>query len=331
MAKDFKYTKVKQDKYNAVWLSHSSVSDFLKCHRLYFLRNVWKNKSGRKVNIVSPHMSLGSAVHACIEPLAKLKTEERKDKIKYENLLLDFENIWKKYTGERGGFENVEQEESFKKRAENMLKTVSENPGPISNKTIKYYDGDFIPNIYLSEEENIILCGFVDWIEYLENTDTLKVIDFKTGKNDENEDSFQLPIYKILVESLQKRKVTGAAYWYVDRDEKPKDIEIFNEDVEDVRNKILNVGMEIKKLKAEQSFLESFNCDYKNKFGESCKYCREFEAIFEFDKNTDKNEEFKFEVNLFDIEENTVTKTEIYNVKYLGTGDFKQDLYWVKK
>lgn len=27
----------KQDKYSAVWVSHSSINDFLKCHRAYFL------------------------------------------------------------------------------------------------------------------------------------------------------------------------------------------------------------------------------------------------------------------------------------------------------
>jgi hypothetical protein len=163
-------------------------------------------------------MSLGSSVHSCIEPLKDLKTEDRKEKIKLENLLANFENIWKKYTGEMGGFESVEQEKLFKDRGVKMLEMVAENPGPILKKTVKYYDGDFIPNIYLSEEENIILCGFVDWIEYLDGTDTLRVIDFKTGKNDESDDSFQLPIYKILVEALQKRKVTAAAYWYLDRD-----------------------------------------------------------------------------------------------------------------
>jgi ATP-dependent helicase/DNAse subunit B len=326
-----KYTKQKQDKYNAVWLSHSSVSDYLKCPRLYYLRNVWKNSNGRKVNIVSPHMSLGSAVHACIEPLAKIKTDERKEKIKWENLEKTFLNIWEKYKGEKGGFENVEQEEEFKGRGEKMLKLVSENPGPILNKTIKYYDGDFIPNIYLSEEENIILCGFVDWIEYLENTDTLKVIDFKTGKNDENEDSFQLPIYKILVETLQKRKVTEAAYWYLDRDAKPKNVELFDEDTNEVKEKILNVGIEIKNKKEDKNFPESFECKYKKEFGESCKYCRDFEAIFEHDKSQKKNDDFEFEVNLFDVEKNENIKKEIYKVRYLGVGDFKQDLYFVKK
>jgi ATP-dependent helicase/DNAse subunit B len=312
MAKDFKYTKVKQDKYNAVWLSHSSVSDFIKCPRLYFLRNVWKNSNGRKVNTVSPQLALGSAVHACIEPLAKLKTEERVEKIKIENFQNEYDKVWSKFHGPMGGFENIEDEKNYKDRGLEMLKIITENPGPILNKTIKYYDGDFIPNIYLSEEENIILCGFVDWIEYIEKTNTLRVIDFKTGKNDEKEDSFQLPVYKILVESLQKRKVSSGAYWYLDRDKFPKDVELIDEDMQDIKSKILKVGLEIKEKKQGKNIEENFKCKYEN-----CKYCKEVELIYKYDKES--------QLDVFN------NKNKISNVEYLGVGEFKQDLYWVKK
>jgi RecB family exonuclease len=46
-------------------------------------------------------------------------------------------------------------------------------------------------NFYLSEEDNIILNGLVDWIEYLDD-DTLHLIDFKTGKHEEKEAFEQL-------------------------------------------------------------------------------------------------------------------------------------------
>ena len=39
------------DKYTAVWVSHSSMGDFLKCPRAYFLHNVYKDPktdSGKK-------------------------------------------------------------------------------------------------------------------------------------------------------------------------------------------------------------------------------------------------------------------------------------------
>ncbi len=296
-------TKSYNNKFTAIWLSHSSVSDFLKCPRLYYLHNLWKNESGKKVNIVSPYMSLGSAVHQVLEPLANLKTEDRFNK----NLLERFNEIWVKYAGKNGGFETIEQEEDFKKRGEKMLQNVLDNKtskNPICQKTVKFYSGDFIPNIYLSEKENIILCGLVDWVEYLPETDSLKVIDFKTGKNEENEDSYQLPIYKILVENLQnKRKVTAAAYWYLDRDKCPKDIEIFDEDIEEIKKKILEVGIEIKKRKPTLDF----ECKYKEEGMENCKYCNDFELIFNSENIPNQN------------------------VVYLGEGEYKQDLYFIKK
>lgn len=308
---------VEQNKYNAIWLSHSSVSDYLKCPRLYYLRNLWKNSNNRKVNIVSPHMSLGSAVHQTIEPLGLLPISERLDKINnpISNLNDIFEKNWKKFTGIMGGFEDLETEKEFKERGLAMIKNVIENPGPIIQKTVKFYNGDFIPNIYLSEKENVILCGLVDWVEYLEKDNTLKVIDFKTGKNEEKEDSFQLPIYKILVESLQKRKVSGGAYWYLDKG-KFVNKEILDEDVEEVKKELLKIGLEIKNRKnSDKSIEESFICKYKE-LGKKCFACEEFELIKNFDENKKGN---------------IIDKDLESKVKYLGVGEYKQDLYFVKK
>ncbi len=296
-----KREKEANNKYNAIWLSHSSISDYLKCPRLYYLRNVWKNKKGQKINTVSSSLSLGSAVHQTIEPLALLKTEDRLK----QNLLEIFEENWKKFEGEWGGFPDKETEDFYKQEGKRMIQNVIENPGPFNKKTVKFYNGDFIPNIYLSEEENIILCGLVDWVEYEEATDTLRVIDFKTGKSDEKEDSMQLPIYKILVEAMQKRKVSKGAYWYLARDKFPKNVEILEEDLEEIKKKILDVGIQIKKRKQEKNWDESFAC----KFEGGCFACKQFELIKQFDENPESVE----------------------NIKFLGTGEYKQALYLVKE
>jgi len=89
------------DKFKATWVSHSSIGDFLECPRLYYLRNVYKDpKTGHKINIVSPHMSLGIAVHNVLEGLAEVKSEERVD----IDLDKRFEEEWSKVTGKKGGF-----------------------------------------------------------------------------------------------------------------------------------------------------------------------------------------------------------------------------------
>jgi hypothetical protein len=184
-------------------------------------------------------------------------------------------------------------EAEYKEKGKKMIQNVIDNKGPLAHKTVKFYSGDFIPNIYLSESDNIILCGLVDWVEYLEETDSLRVIDFKTGKNEEKEDSYQLPIYKILVEALQKRKVTGAAYWYLDRDRYLSQKEILDEDLEEIKKEILKIGIEIKtkkeRAKSKAEMEQHFTCKREG----GCFACREFELIRNFTFNTDEIEAIK--------------------------------------
>ena len=78
----------------------------------------------------------------------------------------------------------------------------------------------------LNEDDNIILCGKVDWLEYKEEDDSVHIIDFKTGKNEEDEDSLQLPIYTLLVNNTQNRNVSAASYWYLDRDDAPIEMKL---------------------------------------------------------------------------------------------------------
>ena len=201
------------DKYTAVWVSHSSMGDFIRCPRAYYLHNIYKDpKTGRKIGIVNGALSLGVAVHNTLEALKEIPLEERMSR----NLLDDFETEWTKVSGKKGGFKSDEEEEAAKSRGKDMIARVIASPGPIARKTVRLKSGknDMIPNFYLSEEDNIILCGMIDWLEYIPEDDSVRVIDFKTGKNDENEDSLQLPIYLLLLNELQKRKVSGAAYWY---------------------------------------------------------------------------------------------------------------------
>ena len=199
------------DKYNSVWVSHSSIGDFLKCPRLYYLHNVYKNDAGRKINLTSPALSLGIAVHETLEGLSKFKAEERFLKPLEET----FEEEWQKVTGKMGGFKTEHEENEAKERGLNMVLRVAKNPGPLAQKTVKLppSHNNMPPNIVLSEEEGIILNGKIDWIEYIPEDDSIKVIDFKTGRNEEKEGSLQLPIYLLLLSNLQKRKISGSQPW----------------------------------------------------------------------------------------------------------------------
>lgn len=200
-----------KDKYSAVWVSHSSMSDFLKCPRSYYLKNVYKDAQTRhKLQIVSPALSLGSAVHEVLESLSVLPTDQRFQ----EPLLVKYERAWSKITGKLGGFSSDEQEAQYKARGEMMLKRAERVKGPLSRLAVKIKME--LPHFWLSEEDNIILCGKIDWLEYLPDTDSVNILDFKTSKKEEDGNSLQLPIYRLLVHNCQQRPVMKANYWYLD-------------------------------------------------------------------------------------------------------------------
>jgi ATP-dependent helicase/DNAse subunit B len=126
------------------------------------------------------------------------------------------------------------------------------------------------PNFYLSEEDNIILCGLVDWLEYVEATDSIKILDFKTGKREESEDSLQLPIYLLLLNELQKRPITGAAYWYLERDDAPIEMEL--PDVGEARERVLSLAKQVKAAREAKAY----QCP---RGAGGCYACKPFEAI----------------------------------------------------
>lgn len=277
------------DKYSAVWVSHSSMGDFLKCPRLYYLKNVYKDSiTKRKMNIVSPALSLGVSVHEVLEGLADFPSEDRMNR----DLVQWFDGVWKKVSGLQGGFVSEEQEKEYKMRGIAMLENVVRDPKFLIHKRIKLPRAEMNPNFYLSEEDNIILNGLIDWIEYLPETDSLHIADFKTGKYEEGEGSLQLPIYLLLCNSLQKRKVTKASYWYLESD---KVVEKELPDLDTARRDVLEVALRVKKARDNKEF----DCPK----GESgCMHCRVFEKILQKDSS----------------------------VTHVGIGGFNQDLFVVR-
>ena len=258
------------DKYKAVWVSHSSMGDFLKCPRLYYLHNVYKNPdTGRKITIVNPALSLGSAGHATLEALKTLSVEERL----HHDLVADFEKEWvANASGKKGGFMSSEEEMVAKERGRLMIERVIKNPGPIGKKTVKLKEpeNNMPPNFYLSEEENIILCGMIDWLEYVEADDSIRVIDFKTGKNEEDEGSLQLPIYLLLLNKLQKRRVSGAAYWYLEKNDVPTNVAL--PDATEAGERVLTLARRVKDARKQLAYACPRGSD-------GCFACQPYEAI----------------------------------------------------
>jgi CRISPR/Cas system-associated exonuclease Cas4 (RecB family) len=251
-----------QDKFSAVWVSNSSISDFLSCPRLYYLRNVYKDpKTNHKVNIINPSLALGQIVHEVLEELSVLDVEDR-----FKKPLLDKYNLlWDKVTGKLGGFKSISEEEAVKERGAKMLKRVTDFPGPLLQKAIKI--NKELPNYYLSATDNIILCGKIDWLEYLPDN-SLHIIDFKTGRNDEKAGSLQLPIYYLLVENCQTRLVSRSSYWYLDRDNDLVQMEL--PDKEEALKNVLEKALRIKQAR----LIGEYSC-----LRNGCFACLPFEAI----------------------------------------------------
>lgn len=253
------------DEYSATWVSHSSISDFLKCPRAYYLRNVYKDpKTGHKMTVVTPPLALGQAVHEVIESLAVLPATER---LKV-SLVKKLDPVWLKITGKKGGFKNHTEEMEYRERAVQMLINLQENPGPILEKAIKIKSKMNLPHYWLNEDEGIILCGKIDWLSYDEKDDTVRIIDFKTGKNEESDDSLQLPIYLLLATNTQTKKIAGASYWYLDQDTGMVDKKL--PDPKESFDKVYKVARRIKLARQ----INHFKCP---KGG--CYACRPYEQI----------------------------------------------------
>lgn len=256
-----------QDKYTSVWISNSSMNDFRQCQRLYYLRNIYKDpKTRRKINITNPSLTLGQTVHEVLEALALLPAEDRTR----QPLLEIFDTVWEKYSGKRGGFRSVPEEAEYKERGKQMLKRVLNNPGPIANKAVRLPAGNnnMPPNYFLSVDHNIILCGRIDWLEYVPETNSVHIIDFKTGKHEEKPDSMQLPIYCLLVKNCQKRNIHKVSYWYLSQENGIKEMAL--PDCDNAGKKILETALQMKQARSEGIF----NCKRNG-----CYACLPFEAI----------------------------------------------------
>lgn len=290
------------DKYTAVWVSHSSMGDFLKCPRVYYLHNVYKDPAtGRKMSIVNPHMALGTAVHEVLEDLANYPSEERFKR----DLRARFEEEWLKVSGLKGGFLTPEQEEEFKMRGKEMVNNVIADPKFLVNKRVKLPKEKMNPNFYLSEDDNIILNGQVDWIEFLPD-ETLHIVDFKTGKREESDASLQLPIYLLLCNKLRPQwKVSKASYWYLESD---KIVEKELPDAETAFRDVYDVALRVKQTRESGVF----NCpkgNYNSETGEGgCMHCRPYEKILDWKKG----------------------KQDDDSVIPIGVGGFNQDMFVVK-
>lgn len=244
-----------------VWVSHSAITNFDYCKRLYYFKHLYKNpKTGNRIQIVNPYLSLGSAVHDTIDNILDLPFSKR-TKVSFSS---EFQKTWKQYSGKRGGFVSPLQEKEFKKKGVEMVKKV-ENADFLKRKALKKEKN--LPQTTLFK--NVKLVGCFDWVEIL--PDGLHVIDFKTGKKEESSSSLQLPIYRILANKNYDLKVKKTSYWYLRKDPVP------------VPQKMKTIKESLTIIKEKASEIQK-TIDEKNFFCSSrysrCFWCRTYESVF---------------------------------------------------
>jgi len=253
-----------QDKYSALWISHSRIHDFKTCPRAYYLKYIHRDqKTGHKIKLMSPPLALGQIVHEVLDSLTQLPLKVRFN----TSLVGKLHEHWKKIEGKKGGFRDESIEQQYKARGEEMLLRVMKNPGPLAHLAVKLKMD--LPYFWLSEEKNIILCGKIDWMEYLSETDSVHIIDFKTSKKDENEDSLQLPIYYLLAKNCQRRHVSKMSYWYLEREDGivKKELPAENEVMKIIMDSALEIQLSTK--------LNRFKC----KEPDGCYSCKPYEKL----------------------------------------------------
>lgn len=267
-------------KYTAVWVSHTSIQDFLSCPRAYYLKHVYRDPAtNHKIKIMSPPLALGQAVHEVLESLSIIETTHRFDVPLHERL----DQAWQKVKGEKGGFTDAHLEEISIQKAKDMLERVTKHPGPLTRLAVKI-NAD-LPHYWLSEEDGIILCGKIDWLEYFPDTNQVHIIDFKTGKTEESGESLQLPIYHLLVHNCQNRVVSQMSYWYIAKYDHLTPQEI--PDLESSHEQILKIAKQIKLARQ----LQRFSCPT-----DGCRNCRPLERVIEGSAHFVGNDEYSADV-----------------------------------
>ncbi len=245
---------------NALFISYTALKDFQRCPRAYYLKNRYRDpKSGYRLQIASEAMTLGSVVHDTIKWF--LQTNRLATK---EDLIKKYRNNWLKYRGKRGGFKSDEDEAVFGKKGLQILDSFFDNRANLVPNLPAY---DFLKFLI---DGKIVLNGKIDFLGVLPDG-SLHVVDFKTGRKEE-EDSLQLHIYAILAESNFQKAVSKISYWYLEREDFPKEavLDPLEGKLEWIKNKALEINDAIKE--------DNWVCiEGDNQYNE----CRSYQAIID--------------------------------------------------
>lgn len=252
--------------------SYSKLTLFSKCKKKYYFNYLDPEIAPIKKQFIKPrdYKTKGQAVHGAITLFYHLFPEEQT----FENLKKCLSNAWfseidvskEPPLGKTGGFENLEHERKVYLDSlyllKNFLKIEKVSPSLFFLPTKNIRDSfDDYKNLIKPIDDKFFVSGKFDRVDKLKNGN-LKVIDFKTGKNDQ--DYFQLKFYKVLAELNFNKKVDIVSFYYLDK-KKVKSYNVSKVDTGEIKNRILekiNIIRDTKEFPAEPNRLCS-HCDFK--------------------------------------------------------------------
>lgn len=146
----------------------------------------------------------------------------------------------------------MEEERKYYREAILMLKKFFKISKPTLN--IKYLPTKDFKNsiedyhsLIVPLNQNFNISGKFDLV--IEENGSLSLIDFKTGKKEED-DSFQLKFYKLLAETKFKKPVKKTSYYFL-RTGNIKEFNFKNKDNDEIKEEIIK---KINKIKATKNF-----------------------------------------------------------------------------
>jgi len=250
-----------------LYLSPFKISMFLECPRRYKFHYI--DGLAEKFKKPKPHFTMGENVHRTLKEFYDSLPPQKRTKENLENLLRE---IWRQ---NRAGFRDREEEKKFGLLALSMLNKFYQETD-ITKKPLlleKSY------KINLSKE--IILQGKIDRVD-LEG-DGLVIIDYKTGKEPEDNDYLQLIIYSIIISQKINKQIKEASYWYLKNNCKVS----INPTEKDLENGILEIKSLAEIIKNEKKFKPNIN-----KFCNWCEYLSICPMKEEIEKNKNYNDLF---------------------------------------
>jgi len=252
--------------------SYSKLTLFDKCPKHYYFNYLDPEIAPIKKDFIKPrdYKTKGQAVHGAITLFYHLPVDQRD----FKNLRKCLLDAWysekdlekEPPLGELGGFKDLDHERKSYQDSLVLLnnfygiKDIDPDFFLLPMKNIKYSFDDY-KDLIISIDEDISISGKFDRIDKLANGN-LKIIDFKTGKNDQNYS--QLEFYNLLAELNFKRKVDTVSFYNLKK-RKIQNFDVSKVDNEEVKQKILK---KIDIIKSTKNFYPKLSrlcshCDFK--------------------------------------------------------------------